>query len=146
VDLGLLTKRRGAETHRFEYMYFPTDLLTRVNESVAKASSGVEWLEGPFFDFFGGVGTPIDRLDRQQLRGLLVPIVRTLGRPIQLFPLEALALGMAVLGLATGVKISVGGARRSLEDLARAHPDAARLSRGTVETRPEFVSLDLDKL
>lgn len=146
VDLGLLTKRRGGEILRFKNLYFPTDLLTRVSESVAGASSAVEWLEGSFIDFFGGDGTPIDQLDREQLRALLVPVVNALGRPIQLFPLEALALGMAVSGPAVGVKISLGGARRSLEELARAHPDAARLSRGTVETRPEFISLDLERL
>jgi hypothetical protein len=146
VDLGLLTKRRGGETLRFKNVYFPTDLLTRVNESVAGASSGLEWLEGPFIHFFGGNGTCIERLGREQLRRLLVRIVNALGRPIQLFPLDALALGMAVYGPAVGVKISLGGARSSLEELARAHPDAARLSRGTVETRPEFVSLDLENL
>jgi hypothetical protein len=146
VDLGLLTKRRGGEILRFKNVYFPTDLLTRVSESVAGASSGVEWLEGPFTDFFCGDGTRMERPDREQLQPLLVRVVTALGRPIQLFPLEALALGMAILGPAVGVKISLGGARCALEELARANPDAARLSGGTVETRPEFISLDLERL
>ena len=122
VDLGLLTKRRGGEILRFKNVYFPTDLLTRVSESVAGASSSVEWLEGPFIDFFGADGTRTERLNREQLRGLLVHIVNALGRPIQLFPLEALALGMALYGPAVGVKISLGGARSSLEELARHTP------------------------
>jgi hypothetical protein len=146
VDLGLLTKREDGVILRSKYVYFPTDLLTAVSESVAGASSAVEWLEGPFIDFFASEGTHIEQLDRKRLRTLLEPVVKALGRPIQLFPLDALALGMALSGVKDGLKIPLGEARRSLEELARAHPDVARLSRGTLETRPAFVSLDLKRL
>ena len=147
VDLGFLTKRKGNETHRFEYVYYTTDLLHAICVSIDRHHSGIEWLEGAFIDFFGTPEVPAtDRIDRDQLRKLLIPIAKLLGRPIQLFPIEALALGIAVLAPSIGVKVSIGSARLSLEELAREYPECARLSRGTVVTRPEFVSLDLERL
>jgi hypothetical protein len=146
VDLGLLSKKSDTEILRFEYAYFSTELLRRIYESISAAASGVEWLEGPFIDFFGAVGKSVERFDRISLRNLLAPITKALGRPIRLFPLDALALGLAVSAPSLGFSISVGNARQSLENLAREHPESARLSRGTIGTRAEFISLDLEKL
>jgi hypothetical protein len=145
VDLGLLTKRGGGQSARFRYIYYPTALMKAAYESILIADSGQQWLEGAFIDFFGGTGKNVGVLELAELQALLHPLIRKLGRPIKLLPIEALSIGLCLQGRTIGANISIGGARKSLESLARAAPRVARLSRGAIGERAEFISIDIDK-
>lgn len=145
VDLGFLTKVHDRSDHRYEYVYYPTEQLSRLQESLSNAESGRDWLETRLVDVFLPNAASTSIASDEQLLALLAPVVCDLGRPIQLFPLEALSLGLSCHIAAKGGRISLLEARKALEAFAIRKPAAARLSRGPLGNRAEFISLNLGR-
>jgi hypothetical protein len=141
VDFGLLSKRNQSSEGRFQYVYYPTDLLRHVSQSIHNATAAQDWLEWQFTDFFGGAGPPADAIPPDTLVQLLKPVLATLERRLNLFPIQPLSIGLALQARHLGLNLPIGAARKSLETLATSRPDLARLSRGASGQRAEFISI-----
>jgi len=146
VDLGLLTKIRGGSDYRYEYVYFPTEQLRLLRESIAGTESARDWLENKLVHIFlpNAEDANIDSDD--QVVHYLTPVLQDLVRPIQLFPIDALCLGMCCQVASQGRRVSLRSCRKAIEEFAIRRPAAARLSRGPLGDRAEFVSLNLNRL
>jgi hypothetical protein len=140
VDLGLLQKGVGGDHEKYEYVYYRTDALERCVATFASASSAEDWLESQLASCLFGASEPRGLLDAEELRQLVRRITAALERPTAPLPITALSLGLSWLKADAGETLSVGEARRSIEELARREPELARLSRGHSGERAEFVS------
>jgi len=145
VDLGLLDKGKGGEDERYKYVYYPTETLGRLVDSLNATSSSQEWLEelltGALFGRSDSQAAP--SLD--EVRRILPQVVAATGRPRSLLPISAVAMGIAWLKLDEGSAASLGACRRALESFARMYPGEARLSRGSYGERAEFISIDIGR-
>jgi hypothetical protein len=142
VDLGILTKASRDPHDKFDYTYYPTPVLAAFAESLQSESDPLDWLEVSL------VGCLIGRATRQNTMGLeemQEPLQRLLGvirSPTTSYQIGTLAVGLATVLAATKDPVSIRCARTSLEELARTHPEVARLARGTSGQRAEYISLD----
>lgn len=142
VDLGLLEKGRNNANELYEYVYFPTPALQRAADALRESSppTGEAWLEEHLaFVLFDGTSF-VEKLDPELLRSLVPAATAALNRPASVVPLSPIALGVVWLLRERGIDCSVATARRGLVDLAREHPELARLSRGSSGDRAEFIS------
>jgi hypothetical protein len=144
VDLGLITKTNGGD-FRYEYVYFATPLLGSFVNSVHTVSSAREWIENQLLNICAPYGQPIDVIPHDNFIGLLESVAKGFERPNQLFPIDALALGICANLADQGIKLSIASCRKSLESLASRHPEGARLSSGDLGDRAEFISLNMNK-
>jgi hypothetical protein len=143
VDLGLLEKGRGGEEELYEYTYYPTEALERAVASLDEATLAETWIEEHLVAALFGGRSVVDSIAAEEAVELLRPIAACLERPTAPLPITTLALGLVLAKLDSGEPISIGAARRGIEELARARPDVGRLSRGRSGDRAEFVSLKL---
>ena len=146
VDLGILTKGGEDPRERFEYAYHPTPILSGLAESLQSESDPVEWLEVHLVACLLGRQTRQEPLGLDEMREPLMRLVTTIRSPTTSYPIHALATGLATLLADTERPISLRCGRASLEELARSHPELARLARGTSGQRAEYVTLDVRKI
>ncbi len=67
----------------------------------------------------------------------------TLKLPTTLLPIDCLTLGLAYMHAESSHFESLGEIRKLLEELPMTMPNVARLSRGRVGIRAEYISLNL---
>jgi len=146
VDLGILTKNSGNTRDRFEYRYYGTPKLSAFARSLRSEADPMDWIETHLVACLLGKDTQQEPMGFPMIRETLARVMGVLRSPSAAYPIEAVALGMAGVFANTDNPISIACARRSLEELARSHPDLARLARGTVGQRAEYISLDVRKL
>jgi hypothetical protein len=141
VDLGLLDKGSGGESERYEYTYYPTPALSRCADSLGRSTTAEGWIEDHLASVIFDTDPISELLDPTEVYPLLRRITPCLGRPISLVPIVPLALGISWLLALQSRPITILAARNSIESFARAHPELARLSRGSSGSRAEFISL-----
>jgi hypothetical protein len=142
VDLGFLVKEQGLESHKYEYVYYGTELLAQAAQSVEQGVDPEEWIEDRLAAAIFGRTTADAPLPPDQLESLLPPILSAMRVASTAVPIDAVAVGIVQLAAEGGVYISLGAGRRSIEELAKQHPEAARLARGTRGQRAEFITID----
>jgi hypothetical protein len=146
VDLGILTKMSQDPKDRFEYTYYPTPALAALAETMQAETDPVDWLEKHLVSCLLGRATREDVLSLQDLREPLVRLMDTIRSPTTSYQIGVLAVGLARLFADGQSPISIRCGRTSLEELARNHPELARLARGTGGPRAEYISLDPRKI
>jgi len=142
VDLGFLVKEQGLESHKYEYVYYRTELLAQVAQSVEEGTDPEEWIEDRLAAAIFGRTTADGALPVEELESLLPPILSAMRVASTAVPIDAVAVGLVQLAAERGVYLSLGAGRRSIEELAKQHPEIARLARGTRGERAEFVTID----
>lgn len=146
VDLGLLEKGRGGDDERFEYVYYPTTALQHAVETLDDVGNARKWLEEHLASALFAKECSGTSLDEDTLLAHLPTIASSLARPTGPLPIDAIAIGLAWVRAENDDAISISAVRQALEQLARARPRLARLSRGGIGDRAEFISLDVRKL
>jgi len=146
VDIGILTKQSEHSRDRFEYTYYAAPPLSAVAETVQSESDPIEWLEVHLVDCLLGCQARHEILMLDEMHGELSRLVATIASPTASYQIDTLAVGLARIFADTNSPISIRCGRRSLEELARSHPEVARVARGSVGPRAEYISLDRRKL
>ena len=146
VDLGILTKTQKNPQERFEYTYYATPALAALAESLQTECDPTEWLELHLVGGLLGRPTRQDLLSFDDFREPLLRLLGTISSPTTSYQISALAIGLVRLFADGQCPISIRCARTSLEELARSHPEIARLARGTSGQRAEYISLDPRKI
>jgi hypothetical protein len=142
VDLGLLRKGIAGEQERYEYKYYVADALREIRETLNAARDAEHWLDEFLVDSILGKSCAREAIPPEQLVELLPAIMAPLARPTSPLPIDTLALGLIWLAADMGRPVTLGAARRSIEELATRRPDLARLSTGST-TRAEYISIRL---
>lgn len=145
VDIGMLEKTPGGAHAKFEYVYYPTDALTRAVSTLEKAKDQREWLERHLIAALFA-STNDTTIAESELVQLLPEVIATLSRPTGPLPIETLCLGIAWIFAERRTPISLFAVRESIERLAHQRSDLARLSRGAFGDRAEFISIDIREL
>lgn len=138
VDLGLLRKE---PSEQYEYKYRQTENLLRAKHTLATSASAAEWIDRHLVDVLTGERASDDRVAPNDLEPLLSNLLPALSRPMSPLPLDVVANGIAALSLRSGMPVTFGAARRSLENYAVEFPARARLSAGATR-RAEYISID----
>ena len=142
VDLGLLRKGVNGEQERYEYKYYVTDALHCIRETLSAARDAEHWLNEFLADSILGRSCSREAIPPEELVEFLPAIMTPLARPTSPLPIDTLALGLVWLAADMARPLTLGAARRSIEDLATKRPDLARLSTGST-TRAEYISISL---
>jgi hypothetical protein len=142
VDLGFLAKEDGSASHKYEYVYYETPLLAEVARSIEEATDPEDWIEDRLIEAVLGHPTVDQPLEVDRLEALLPPILQALRVASTALPIDAVAIGVVQLAAEEGVFLSLRAGRRTVEDLAKQHPDIARLARGSRGERAEFITID----
>jgi hypothetical protein len=136
VDVGLFAKKTGEE--QFQYVYRPTEKLSTATLRFAQTSPATEWIDLNVVDI---VFAELERESTEPVTPEEVEVVaRMLSLPTTMLPIECLKLGIAAQRAAAGVRSSLAHIRRDLETLPVRFPASARLTRGSVGARAEFLS------
>jgi hypothetical protein len=138
----LLRKGIAGEQERYEYKYYVTDALRGIRETLNAARDAEHWLDEFLVDSILGKSCTREAIPPEQLVELLPAIMAPLARPTSPLPIATLALGLIWLAADMGRPVTLGAARRSIEELATRRPDLARLSTGST-TRAEYISIRL---
>jgi hypothetical protein len=138
VDLGLLRKE---PSEQYEYKYRQTENLLRAKHTLATSASAAEWIDRHLVDVLTGKRASDDRIAPNDLEPLLSDLLPALSRPMSPLPLDVVANGIATLSLRSGMPVTFGAARRSLESYAVELPARARLSAGATR-KAEYISID----
>ncbi|MCL4795646.1 MAG: hypothetical protein KJZ84_13870 [Bryobacteraceae bacterium] len=146
VDLGILTKKSKDPRDRFEYTYYPTPVLSAFVESLKAESDPLDWLERNLVACLLGSATRQDAMDLVEMKEPLQRLLNVIRSPTTSYQIGTLAVGLATVFAETKSPVSIRCARASLEELARTHPEIARLARGTSGQRAEYISLDPRKV
>jgi hypothetical protein len=140
VDLGLLRKGVHGEHERYEYKYYVTDTLRGVSETLNASRGADHWLNEHLVDTILGINCSRETIPPGELLELMPRITAPLARPTSPLPIDTLAIGLVWLAADMERPLTLGAARRSIEDLATKRPDIARLSTGS-SSRPEYISI-----
>lgn len=140
VDLGLLRKGINGEQERYEYKYYVTDALHGIRETLNAARDAEHWLNDFLVDSILGRICSRDTIPPGELLEILPAIMAPLVRPTSPLPIDTLALGVVWLLADMARPVTLGAARRSIEELATKRPEVARLSTGST-TRAEYISI-----
>lgn len=142
VDLGFLAKEDASASHKYEYVYYETPLLATVANSINESTDPEDWIEDRLIETVLGHATIDQPLGLDRLEGMLPPIVRAMRIASTALPIEAVAVGVVQLAAEQGVFLSLRAGRKTVEDLAKQHPDIARLARGSSGQRAEYITID----
>lgn len=142
VDLGLLTKDRGGERERYQYIYYVHDRLRQAAEALLTVSSCEDWTMKELVNIFGE-GLAGTAPEPTVIMSLVPLLAKVLGRPPSLLPISSLSLGLAMIFAQKGQLVSLGSLRKAVEDLAKVYPEHVRLSRGSSGERAEVISIDV---
>ena len=140
VDLGLLRKGVGGEGERYEYKYYVTDALRAARETLNASRDADHWLSEYLTDVILGRSCSRQTIPSAELLEMLPAVTEPLARPTSPLPIDALAVGLAWLAADTARPLTLGAARRSIEELATDRPEMARLSTGST-ARAEYISI-----
>ena len=146
VDLKLLDKVRRGSEEKFKYVYYTNSSTQFAGETLEEANSTREWIDKYLSAIVLGNSDREQRLNESELLCILPNIVKRLSLPTRLLPIDAVLLAIVRDASETGIQISIGLARDSIEKLARTRSDLARLSRGTRGEKAEFVSIDVKRM
>ena len=146
VDLGFLAKDTRSPAERYDYIYYPTPLLEQVALSLRETSEPEEWIDRQLVRSILGHPTEDESLNLDCIRKLLPPVLEAIRSPSRVLPIDAVTIGIVQLAARKGYSFSVGGVRNAVEELAKKHPDVARLARGSQGQRAEFVTIDYRRL
>jgi hypothetical protein len=146
VDLGILTKASRDPRDKFEYTYYSTSVLTAFAETLHAESDPLDWLEANLVGCLLGRETRQETMDLAEMQAHIQRLLGVIRSPTTSYQIGTLAVGLATLLAETTEPVSIRCARISLEELARTHPEVARLARGTSGQRAEYISLDPRKV
>lgn len=142
VDLGLLQKD---VSEQYEYKYRTTENLQRARQTLETSVDATAWIDSNLVDVLIGGSASDDPIAASDLEPHLLKLLSVLSRPMSPLPLDVIASGLAALSLNAGAAITIGTARRSLENYAVEHPERARLSAGATR-KAEYISIDAASL
>jgi hypothetical protein len=144
VDLGLLQKGLRNEREKYQYVYYPTERMSRVPATLSTSPSCEHWVNHHLVDILvvsdDSTQTP---LPPQELIKDLAQIVQALSLPTSLLPVSTLAVGVAIVGAQRGRTTSLHEIRKQILNLPTTYPDIARLSRGRSGAEADFISLNV---
>jgi len=140
VDLGLLEKGRRGEEEKYEYVYYSTPRLQDAVDSLGAVPTAEGWIEEHLVRVLFGKQSR-DGIDDAELTSMIRSVSKALELPTRVLPIDVVAQGLAWLKAKQDAPISLGAARRAVEEFAKRNPDQARLSRGSSGDRAEFVSI-----
>lgn len=144
TDLGFLVKRDDSGRSRhYDYYYAPTPSLRIAAESLGRAQSLSEWLDGELLAAMSSI--PSDSGTWEPYRTELTEAVILATGPTGVH-IDSFALVAATIALKNGKALTPTHAREWIRLLAVDFPDIARLSRGYSGSRAEFASVVLAKL
>jgi hypothetical protein len=136
VDVGLLGKQLGAE--QYQYVYRSTKNLATANTRLVGTMHAADWIDSNLVDIvFGQI--------EEECTNPITPdeielVARMLSLPTTMLPIDCLKLGISIYRAGLGKKSSLEHLRRELEALPARFPASARLTRGSVGTRAEYLS------
>lgn len=142
VDLGLLEKGVHSEGERYQYLYYPTTLLTRAANTLKTATSLENWIAHALVSTFSSqeaIEQPVTADDVLPLLPKLGTLMRRSGSPL---PIAALSVGVAMMLAEANRPASLAAIRSAIEGISARWPEKARLSRGSSGERAEFISID----
>jgi hypothetical protein len=142
VDLGLLAKDSRSPAEKYEYVYYPTPLLTEASRSLQQFSDPDEWVDTQLTQTLWGRSTTSAPLDLDYVETLLPLVLEAIHAPGTALPIDCIAVGLIQLAVREGHFLSFAAARSTVEELARKRSDIARLARGSRGERAEFVTID----
>src|SRR5262249_15592015 len=128
------------EQERYEYKYYVTDVLRNICDTLNTARDAEHWLDEFLVESLLDRSCSRDTIPPEELLKFLPPIMTPLARTTSPLPIDTLALGLAWSAADMARPVSLGAARRSIEELATKRPDLARLSTGST-TRAEYISI-----
>lgn len=148
VDLRLLNKTTNGDKAKYEYSYYPSENMALALDSAEKAQSADEWIYGPMMPalFQNDTGSVHENLTLQTLTEVLPSALDIVTSPSRVIPIDTLAVAVTYLSAVAGRLFTLGAVRSAIEKLAREKPDIARLSRGSVGERAEFISINPVKI
>jgi len=144
VELGFLEK---FSQERLSFIYRPTDKLRNAADLISKDyTSSRDWLEDNLTELITGTKKAEEKINSEDLMGFLPTLLSVLKRPTESFPINAICLGIVFLMSKKGRLVKINAVRKCIETLSREYPDSARLMRGRIGNRAEFVSFNTRKL
>jgi hypothetical protein len=142
VDLGFLSKDARSPTEKYEYVYYPTPLLTEASRSLEQFNEPDEWVDTQLTQILWGRSTTHVPLDLDYVEQLLPSVLEAIHAPGTALPIDCIAIGLIQLAVRDGHFLSFAAGRSTVEELARKRSDIARLARGSRGERAEFVTID----
>ena len=140
VELGLLG---NDPKDRLSFSYFPTDNMRNAVYFLSKdVKSPRDWIEKYLTEIIIGTKIAEEDINYDDFLEFLPKVLSLLNRPTESLPINAICLGMIQLMFNKGRIIKMTAVRNCIESFAVEYPNSARLMRGRIGNRAEFISFN----
>jgi hypothetical protein len=146
TDLGLLSKTRGGNDHRYEYRYFVEDSTRFSANLLSEVETMENWLDVGLVSALYIHNCTSSALSRDELISLLHEALIPIKRSTAPISLSAVAIAVAAQCAKQGTQTSLQTVKQLLREMAIARPDAVKLSKGVVMQSEGMISIDLQKI